>query len=226
MKLGGANLSYHFGWKPLISDLLTLAMFQTLVDKRVKELKALSKRASTRKRDVFSESITNVRKGYVLSSLGGVTQSADVTTTTSVRKWGYARWQITTPLPTTEAEMLALARRATLGLYVSPATFWELLPWTWLIDWCSNVGDLLNAGRNIVGASPSACMVCRHLRSESDFKMLPTGRPVTTSHAKNVTETKSRVHAIATLSASLPFLTYRQASILGSIGVTRRVGGR
>lgn len=29
------------------------------------------------------------------------------------------------------------------GLYPSPELIWELTPWSWLADWCSNIGDVL-----------------------------------------------------------------------------------
>jgi hypothetical protein len=30
------------------------------------------------------------------------------------------------------------------GLRVSPATIWKLTPWSWLVDWAGNVGDVLD----------------------------------------------------------------------------------
>jgi hypothetical protein len=30
------------------------------------------------------------------------------------------------------------------GLKPSPSVLWEIIPWSWLIDWCSNVGDVID----------------------------------------------------------------------------------
>jgi hypothetical protein len=31
------------------------------------------------------------------------------------------------------------------GLKPNPALIWELTPWSWLVDWCSNVGDIISS---------------------------------------------------------------------------------
>lgn len=43
------------------------------------------------------------------------------------------------------------AKKALFGSNPNPSSLWELLPWSWLVDWFGNVGDILsNASSNAV----------------------------------------------------------------------------
>ena len=42
-----------------------------------------------------------------------------------------------------------------LGLRPTPAVIWNSLPWTWLIDWFTNVGDILD---NITASQTERCV--------------------------------------------------------------------
>lgn len=228
-KAGSANLNYHFGWAPLIGDLVKLCSFTDHVSKREKELEGLFKSGLRRKRQLFNESGTE--EGYRSLNSWLLRLGANYRATSTEKVWGYVEWYPTGPTrPQTADEMRTLARNAVLGLTLDLSTAWEAIPWSWLIDWCSNVGDYLSATRNIVGASHGPIYIMRHRRGESiwtvppggDNDLIPGGYPV----VKRVREQKSRTRSNPSITAQLPWLTLRQMSILGSIGVTRRVGRR
>lgn len=217
-RAGSANLNYQFGWRPLISDLFRLCSFQDAVATRQRELEDLFKSGLRRKRQVFSGQVVQDYNSLVQSL--GASKRMYYLRTTNERVWGYCTWKASTSTPPqTPDAMRSLARRAVLGLTVDLSTAWELMPWSWLIDWCSNVGDYLQATRNIIGATPSPVQVMRMRTAEqSSYRTAENVSP----HSSR-TVSKLRRKSTPSLSAYLPWLTLRQLSILGSIGVTRRM---
>jgi hypothetical protein len=216
-RASSANLNYHFGWAPLVSDLFKLFDFQGHCARRTTELKNLFKSGLRRKRNIFSGTMSGSDPSYTIQSFGDLWH-ANVQWQTQEKVWGFVEWFPTSLPPRTDAEMVSLARRAVLGLTVDLSTAWELIPFSWMADWCSSMGDYLMAQRNIVGASHGPCQI---MRTKTTVGSAPE---VTYQYGKRNafvcgTITKSRKTASPSVSAYLPFLSWRQLSILGSIGL-------
>lgn len=216
-KAASANLSYQFGWAPLLSDLSKLLSFQDEVSKRETELRNLFDSGLRRKARLWDGSITHTQNRFAQSDGGliGGSWKCDE----AIEYWGFVNWYPTILPPRTAAEMRSLARRAVLGLTVDLSTAWNAIPWTWLADWCTNIGQFLAAQRNIIPCSHSLPQIMQHYAFEAycDF---PVGINVTRHQCW--LEQKNRFPQSPSLSAHLPYLSLRQLSILGSIGVTRR----
>lgn len=218
-----ANLAYWFGWKPLLSDILKMLDFSTVVNNRYKELKRLYDGGLRCTRDLDNSSIYNPHT--TVSTLNGdpsckVQVYFDQTCTMKV--WGHVKWKPTTLPPKTDEEMISLARKAAFGLTIDPATAWELIPFSWLADWFGDIGAFLQAYRNIVPAVSSDLTIMRHKQCTTSFTLTqPVNNGGIASLYPGNWEEKSRVPASAGLSAYLPYLTLRQLSILGSLSVTR-----
>jgi hypothetical protein len=225
-----ANLNYQFGWRPLIGDLTNLLSFTDHVSKREKELQGLFSSGLRRKRQLFRGS--GVATDYKSVNSWLLRLDAQMSATSTEKVWGYVEWFPTgSTRPQTADDMRALARQAVLGLTLDLSTAWEAIPWSWLVDWCSNVGSYLAANRNIVGASHGPVYIMRERRGESiwtlstagDYNLIPE-ELAKNYRLKRQRIQKSRVRSVPSISAQLPWLSLRQMSILGSIGVTRRVG--
>jgi hypothetical protein len=221
------NLAYQFGWAPLISDLFRMLSFADQTDSRIRELQSLRK-GSLRRTLVLDRRVLSSTQSGVWNS-EGVYVVHPLTKVTKITVKGHARWKPTTAMPSTEDDMRALARRAVLGLTLDFSTAWELIPWSWLIDWFSNTGDFIAAHRNIIGASCDTLAIMRHGFTTNTAEPVDTvidGRPLKFTRYKSTYETKTRARVQPSLAADLPFLTMRQVGILASIGVTRRFSGR
>jgi hypothetical protein len=222
-KAASANLAYQFGWKPLISDLSKLCQFGDVMSKRQNELKGLytSGLSCTRDLNQLSHS-QSTPTGITSWEAWKLTGSASLMSTQRV--WGHVKWKPTTLPPATDAEMIALTRRAVLGLTIDLSTGWELIPFSWLADWGSNVGNWLMANRNIVPASWYDLCIMRHKewtwQHHTDSLTPPSftmeGEPSFSSEVKSRTPISSIF-----LEADLQVLTLKQMSILGSISVLR-----
>lgn len=220
-----SNLAYHFGWKPLVNDLQSIFNFSGLVERRYRELKKLYS-SGLRRTVTLGRDSTNFKGRETLiwneSGLGSVIIRTDGNT--ERRYWGHCKWKPTTLPPRSDAEMFSLARRAVLGLYLNPAAAWELIPFSWMADWFGSIGAYLNASRNLIPASPyDICIMERKLTTVSS-SVKAGYEPVSglsLSPQWGTHETLRREPSSPTISASLPWLTLRQWSILASLSVVK-----
>jgi len=216
-----ANLAYWFGWKPLASDLMKICDFSQVVNNRYKELKQLYKTglSCTRTLDIRSAEYSGPPEYLDTGSTPVVRVSPKITSKTVVT--GHCKWKPTTSTPRTDSELISLARRAAFGLTVDPATFWELIPFSWLVDWCSSIGSYLQASRNIVPSIPYDISIMRHMTAYTNFSLVEKPPTADVKLSSHFYEQKLREPASASLEAHLPYLTLRQLSILGSLAVLK-----
>lgn len=225
-KLASLNLKYHFGIKPLVSDLLSLLSFTDEVNKREKELNALYTSGLRRKRNLWDGSVSGITARNLNSTSEFNTGTVNIQKTSSTRVWGHVEWFPDSKLGLMKGDRRALARKAVLGLTVDFSTAWNAIPWSWLIDWCSNVGDILIAHRNIVGAHHGPVRIMENIRTHGYYPKMTLEISTWKKESSPIDfrcQYKTRRTASPTLSAYLPILSARQLSILGSIGVTRRM---
>jgi hypothetical protein len=219
--LAAGNLALQFGIKPLISDLQSLMNFSDEVAKRQRELERLAEGGLRRKRDLWSGSTTAGPLSIIAQSGDGVTVTIGVHKATQRKVWGHVVWTPDNP-KLMKGDMRNLARKAVLGLTIDFATAWNAIPWSWLVDWCGNVGDILTARRNIVGASHGPVQIMTQTTTTALASQTPETGFVTPGGWKEVTKQRRSVVYVP-VDVQLPILSLRQLSILGSIGVTRRV---
>lgn len=228
-KGAGANLSYQFGWAPLISDLKKLLNFQDEVAKREKELKHLFESGLKRTRTLFSGTDQTLPVKTLVNSQGFLSIESMVNKTTVLEVRGHCKWKPDAMPPKTSDDMRRLARNAVLGIDTGVgvlSTAWELVPWSWLVDWTFNIGQYLVSKRNLVGATPYDIQIMRHTVTEEAYRTVTTPASVFCTDGVKRKESKSRVRATPSLSAQLPYLSLKQLSILASISVLKGNAGR
>jgi hypothetical protein len=141
---GGEYLNFQFGIAPLIGDLQKFisalqdpkfrASIQVHLDKEFRIRKVLDKGTDSVKRD-----LTSAEKAVSPASGG----TGYLKTTSSYRIWSscsFAYYQLT------ELDrLLADMDRMTGGLGVLPTSIdiWNLVPWSWLVDWFTNFNHVL-----------------------------------------------------------------------------------
>lgn len=144
---GDAWLSWSFGWAPLISDAISLFDMPRQIELRKEYLRNLEGGTHLR-RKIYSTheevlgAVSTLRHGKVF---GSAAIERRLRTVTTVKSWFTANAQLQVPLPATPIEFARLASQSAYSLNFSPATAWELLPWSWLIDYFVNVGSFLDA---------------------------------------------------------------------------------
>jgi hypothetical protein len=157
--VGGAYLNYRFGWLSFTNDVRKLATIVEAVNSRVKELNSLTMRGGLRRRadlDAYGAGYTSSYNNYrIIQSTYGVTLYGEYTYSTRWKIWGSCRWypQNYREIPTDPADVWLAAVRQVFDLEkVDSETAYNLIPWSWLLDYFSNLGEFLAAqeGRNLV----------------------------------------------------------------------------
>lgn len=225
--LANANLAYQFGWAPLFSDIYKLFSLLSGIEKRREEINNLFSKGGLRRNvSLGQQSSSNSQVVSIASSPIGTDISATRTTTHSLKSWGSVRWVPTaTPGQTPQKPSDWDLFRQIYGLDVGPATLWEAIPWSWLIDYFASVGDFLNARRNSIPVK--ATRICiMHTRTTSitfsDIKM-NSSSPLSWGGATGTRTEKFRTPTVpsALPTAKLRYLGAQQLSILGSLLITR-----
>jgi len=221
--LAQANLSYQFGWRPLISDLWKLFTFQSAYEKKRAELEKLfSKGGLHRSVSLESEERNKSFENLSINSTG-VGINARAHSSAIYHAWGSVRWKPTLVPPGTRHPSDLEIYRAALGLDITLSTVWEAIPWSWLIDWFSTVGDFLSAYRNTIPATYSDLCIMR----KRELYITYTTQSITNGYEWGGAEVgwwhKSRKPYVGLIypTVSLPFLSGSQLSILSSLHITR-----
>lgn len=154
-KAAEANLWWRFGLAPFLSDLAKLASFVDAVERRLALLRRLRDKGSYRKHvnlgnESFALPVTPVTLESELAMITGTYQD-----NWFARRWVSVQWTVTpgsVGLPEGDSELLSMAQRSLSGMSVAGLlkTAWELKPWSWLVDWFYNIGDLIDSCKNTV----------------------------------------------------------------------------
>lgn len=216
----GATLSWQFGWKPLLSDIKKVLNWQALVDKKVKELHHLHQQGGLRRRRQFGVENRENTSTVLVRNSWSTKIEYDLQRSESIEKWGSVRWLPTSLPPKDETEYRKLAFRIAYGLEFSAANIWEAIPWSWLVDWFSNVGTYMSVHNNVVPVRASTpCIMTRKMRTVKFTPKMPKALSGGNGFGSSVE--KFRQLTAPGLTASIPFLTGRQLSILGSLAILR-----
>jgi len=236
-KLGDEYLNVEFGIKPLISDLQKFATAATQSDKIVQQLRR--------------DSGKRVRRSYSFPDIVSVTEtvSADppvggnntylyagtwatsrtTTVTTSYKFDGAFTYHMDLG-DSLHSRIARIATEARLlyGADLSASTLWNLSPWSWMVDWGINMGDVLS---NMSAFSKDGLVmpygyIQKHVVSETitrtyGGRYLNGGAPRLFEH-KSGFETKMRIKATPFgFGFNMSGATPRQLAIIAALGLSR-----
>lgn len=225
------HLQWRWGVKPMISDLRKMVDFASAVEKRMRWFERLSTGAPLHRRcELDKGTQCTVSTGYVYSN--GCLINCRFVTVTKFRTWGSAQWHISDPLrfPFTHDARLLEARRIVSGMNPQAMTLtaWELMPWSWFIDWFTGFGNLLGAIQNHVSVQHTKLCVMK--KTETDkvgYIISQNGSVKITGSIGSGRITKQRYVVTnpnpVTISV-LPLIESDKWSILGSLGIQMRKG--
>lgn len=213
------NILYQFGYAPLIDDTKKMLEFPKAVERRIKELERLqAKKGLRRTIELFSD--CNVTQFNATIQSSGVFINTTITKSTRMRIRGHIRWYPLPPILRRDHSVLDDAIRTVAGNEWDIVTIYNIIPWTWLADYFTNLGDLIQLNRNTVECYHEPVRIITHVLTETICAPWTNG-VVTMTPIKNSLEETSRMIAVPTLSARQQFLTEKQTSIISSLAVLK-----
>jgi len=158
---GDEYLNLQYGWVPIANDMSSLAYAIYAADTILRQYERDSGSVVRRKYDFPSDNSSSFTQLDTFTTpyiLGGVSGNLlDGTSSARGQVWredSYSRRQwfsgaFTYYLPdsysrNSEMARIALEAKKLLGLSLTPETVWNLTPWSWMVDWFANVGDVLS----------------------------------------------------------------------------------
>lgn len=223
---GDQYLSQVFGWAPFYRDLAALLKFQSVVDKKQRELESMYKSGGIRRRvQVFNGSQYAETTDVVVSN-PGLTIKRTISRRTSVNKWYVVRWKPTAiPKDMSNPALHKLAMSIAYGGRQNAADAWNAVPWSWMADWFGNYGDFINAHSNRIPIQAGTGQLMVHRKTEEVWSY-PRGNTsvYTGGVGSRLREVKSRSAYPPTSlpDTHLPFLGGGQLAILGALAASRR----
>lgn len=164
---GGNYLNYRFGWSTFYLDVVKLANLADAVMLRFERLRRLAENGGIRANIVLDNytKTTSASRSTIQSAWNAVID-ARLHKTTHTRVWGSVRW---VPrggniniLPKDPPRLFKLAVQQALDLEgIDPLTLWELVPFSWLADYFTSVGDYLAANEGRVIVQPTDLCIMR-----------------------------------------------------------------
>lgn len=159
---GKEYLNSVFGWAPLVKDIESIAKAVIMSDKTVQQYLADSGKA-VRRKYTFDPIYENLSIGdnIVLSNTffgldsnhsqlydaGRSNSGRGAYTINHDRKiWFSGAYTYYLPDgidPASQMKKYASLARKLVGARLSPEVLWELQPWSWLVDWIFNIGQIL-----------------------------------------------------------------------------------
>lgn len=150
--IGSYYLALKFGWEPLLADIRKLYNLQQVVDKRIKQLLRDNGKPVRRRVQLYSDTqelakLTTQSYGIWLPSfVTYMYRKEPVSTLTSTlndKVWASAQFRYWLPPGPRDLRWTSKLKSELMGLTPTPATIYNLIPWTWLIDWFTNAGDVI-----------------------------------------------------------------------------------
>lgn len=236
--LGDEFLNWQFGIKPILDAVADLQKSLKTQDQVMKQLRRDSGRQVRRSfefpttRQVVSDTSntgavnTSVPNAYWQGvSLTGITRKL-----VTVEKTRWFSGAFTYHLPDTDVAnglaRMALEADASFGIVPDLETLWNLIPWSWAVDWFANVGHNLNNLSNMAKyglVMPYAYMM-EHTIVKYEYTFTPNsgilkGGPISLTI---LDETKKRVKASPFgFGVSWDGFDTTQLAILAALGLSR-----
>jgi hypothetical protein len=227
-EIAGGYLAYHFGWKPLIQDMMKLAKMTEIIDQRIKHLNNLGKGSVTRSLGGDSYPIVPTTQTILASTRANWPAFTGSASGIDERNFWYsAKTRLITKLPDLGQLRKDEFRRA-IGEANSASTLWEILPWSWLVDYLTNFSDFLEAHAG--GVQYSVDQICVMAKSTEYRQITPNPHPsLTGTTGRTSSEYKGRsVYVRPTPQLMLrPIWTNHMFLVLGSLFTSKalRAGG-
>ncbi len=185
---GSTYLTAKFGYETLISDIRKLASITETIESRVKEFNSLVQKGGLRRSKKLSGGGTTVTAYNVPVHTAYTTSVyANRSTLYQTKVWGSVRWRPKRKelLAVEKLQLYNEAVRQVLDIeQLDGATIWESIPFSWLVDYFTTIGNTLKAIEGSDLVEPYDICIMRQRTITSTYT--PTSSPVGVTATKGV----------------------------------------
>lgn len=222
-ELPGSFLSYRFGWAPIVKDIVTYFDLAKSIDDRMRYFRRLETKQRVRRTLFDGQTLDRINRqspgGYVVKVGTWKMLTADIREQQHLKVWFTARAKLVDPLPNDGVALRSLSKDILLGLTRRPASVWEYIPWTWLIDYFANVGEYMRAWEALTRVRVSNMNIMAHQVSSRSLTNFWLRDGLTCSSPAHRVEQKLRrvyTYPLPKLAFD-PFLNNGQMAVLGAL---------
>lgn len=175
---GSAYLNYEFGISPFMEDIKALYKITSAIEKKIIDLNRLIKKGGLRtKAYLGSKSYTDPNQ-TIFSGWSGYSKGFDysIQVTSTSKVWGTCRWRLKRQETIDVAKLTSVnnAIRICLDLRTPDfSTIWEMIPFSWLVDYFLNVGDTLQAIESSDLVEPYDICIMRTRTFDTELRLVP-----------------------------------------------------
>jgi hypothetical protein len=169
--VGSSYLAYRFGWVSFVRDIKVLHGITKALESRIRELNSLSMKGGLRRKvDLDEWAQRGKTLDITIHSAYSTIIKADREYHRSIKTWGSIRWKLHdhVVLPTDSLERFNLAVQTIFDLgELDGPTAWGVIPWSWLIDYFVNLGDVLQSNHMMAFLEPYDLCIMRDYRHKT-----------------------------------------------------------
>lgn len=174
--LASKPIESFFGWVPLLNDLRTLLNSAESIQKRFKKFKDVGDEFTSKRINV-GRVVVGDSTEFTHSGLKHVRVRS-----TQCRSWAVIKHRLKTMPRHKDLDLWNEAANAAFRQDLHPATIWNAIPWSWLIDYLANVSDMLEAGSNGMASYEAKSMTVMRMRKTiCNYNCLGKSSPTVTS---------------------------------------------
>lgn len=214
------NLNYQFGWAPLVDDLSKLAQFSQHVANKQRVIDKLKSGEGIKRKVTLSDSTTVGGTATILVESATHYVQGVYSDQHKDQIYAVVRWHAQ-PGSLSKLANPHLAWTSTLGLDITASTLWEMTPWSWMVDWFSDLGDILMSQRNTIPAKFTSGVIVIRRRMERNWTSLQPHLWESGSRQENESIVRKLITPTIIPTFEFPFLDARRLSILGSLSVLK-----
>jgi len=241
--IGSYHLALEFGWKPLLRDVRAFVETQRNSQNILGQLMRDEGRPVRRRVTLLNEYYEMIEnQTYYTSAMGPPLPTYLYDQWGNhpvVRKrywkdtiWASGQFVFFLPPGPRDVAWSAAMKRKIFGLtFPSPKQIYDAIPWSWLIDWFGNLGDVIDNLEDTMADRQYAnyCYIMRQREracvqtSTGHFFSYPSGSPITVTATSTRTQgNKMRVQGSPFgFGVGLQSLNPSQIAILGALGLSR-----
>lgn len=224
--LANLHLGASFGWLPLFDDAQKLMDVAKYIHRRMGELDRLHSSKGLRRSLNLDEQFAQASASYLIADGAGTLMNVSRERYTHARKWGTIRWKPRSSpgYNPNDAATISDIRRVVLGL--TPEGLlqgaWDLVPWSWVVNWFTNAHSVVMGYSNFIPAdSSNICLMTQYTTTDEHRPSNIANGISGGTGSVSFTEKTRSVNVAASLTAYLPILDGSRLSILGSLFIQR-----